>query len=82
MKKIWLGMFLLIFIHNAQAQLVNIENQRIQNDSITRVTLLDLRYNFQTNNKEELSLINFSAIHQYKTKDLQNYFLLLANLCR
>lgn len=80
MKKIFLGVFLLIFIHNCKAQLVNIENQRIQNDSINRVTLLDLRYNFQNNNKEELSLINFSAIHQYKTKDLQNYFLILANL--
>ena len=34
MKKILLGVFLLIFIHNAQAQLVNIENVRIQNDSI------------------------------------------------
>lgn len=80
MRKIIL--FLLLFTINpfCYAQLVNVENQRIQNDSIKRVTLLDVKYNFQNNNKEELSLINFSAIHQYKTIDLKNYILLLANI--
>jgi hypothetical protein len=57
---------------NSQAQLVNIESQRVQSDSVRTITVLDLLYNYQNNNNEELSLINFSATHQYKTKDLKN----------
>jgi hypothetical protein len=61
-------------------QLVNIENQRVQSDSLRTVTIIDLQYNYQNNNDEELSLVNFSATHQYKTKNLKNYFLLLGNI--
>ena len=78
-KILWL--FLLVIVHNfTYGQLVNIENQRIQSDSIRTITIVDLQYSYQNNNNEELSLGNFSATHQYKTKNLKNYFLLLGNI--
>ena len=80
MNKI-LGLFLLIIVHNfTYGQLVNIENQRIQSDSLRTITIIDLQYSYQNNNDEELSLVNFSATHQYKTKNLKDYFLLLGNI--
>ena len=80
MKRI-LWLFLLIIVHTlSYGQLVNIENQRVQSDSVRIVTIIDLQYNYQNNNNEELSLVNFSGTHQYKTKNLKNYFLLLGNI--
>ena len=80
MKRIvWL--FLLInFQTSFYGQLVNIESQRIQSDSVRTITIIDLQYNYQNNNNEELSMVNFSGTHQYKTKNLKNYFLLLGNI--
>ena len=80
MIKVWIILLIFGFTLNSQAQLVNIESQRVQSDSVRTITVLDLLYNYQNNNNEELSLINFSATHQYKTKDLKNYFLLLGNI--
>jgi hypothetical protein len=80
MKKVWIVLLIFGFTLNSQAQLVNIESQHVQSDSVRTITVLDLLYNYQNNNNEELSLINFSATHQYKTKDLKNYFLLLGNI--
>lgn len=79
MRKVVL-FILLIICKTADAQLVNIESQRIQSDSIRFVTALDLQYNYQNNNNEELSMLNFSGTHQHKTKNLKNYFLLLGNI--
>lgn len=79
MKKVALFV-LLIICKTADAQLINIENQRVQSDSIRRVTILDLLYNYQNNNEEELSQINSSVTHQYKSKNFKNYFLMLGNI--
>lgn len=79
MTKVALFM-LLIICKTADAQLINIENQRVQSDSIRRVTILDLLYNYQNNNEEELSQINSSVTHQYKSKNFKNYFLILGNI--
>lgn len=80
MKRILL-LFMLIIVHTLSfGQLVNIENQRVQSDSLRTITIMDLQYNYQNNNNEELSLVNFSATHQYKTKNFKNYFLLLGNI--
>ena len=80
MKRILVLFLLMIFSTLSYGQLVNVENQRIQNDSIRTITIIDLQYNYQNNNSEELSLVNFSGTHQYKTKNLKNYFLLLGNI--
>ena len=80
MKRI-LWLFPLIIVHTlSYGQLINIENQRVQSDSVKTITAFDLQYNYQNNNNEELSLVNFSGIYQHKTKDLKNYFLLLGNI--
>lgn len=80
MKRV-LWLFSLTIVHTlSYGQLVNIENQRVQSDSLRTVTIIDLQYNYQNNNDEELSLVNFSGIYQHKTKNLKNYFLLLGNI--
>lgn len=80
MKSIlWLFLFI-SFHYNFYGQLVNIENQRNQIDSIRTITSIDLLYNYQNNNNEELSMVNFSGTHQFKTKNLKNYFLLMGNI--
>jgi hypothetical protein len=79
MRKVTL-FILLIICNTVDAQLVNIENQRIQSDSIRRVTFIDLLYNYQNNNDEQLSQINSSITHQYKSKNFKNYFLILGNI--
>jgi hypothetical protein len=80
MKRILLS-FMLIIVHALSfGQLINIENQRVQSDSLRTITIIDLQYNYQNNNNEELSMVNFSATHQYKTKNLKNYYLLLGNI--
>lgn len=71
---------LLIICKTADAQLINIENQRIQSDSIRRVAMMDLLYSYQSNNEVELSQINYSLTNQYKSKNLKNYFLILGNI--
>ena len=63
MIKVWIILLIFGFTLNSQAQLVNIESQRVQSDSVRTITVLDLLYNYQNNNNEELSLINFSATH-------------------
>ncbi len=68
---------LLIICTSADARLINFENQHIQSDSIRRVTLIDLLYNYQNNNEEELSQINSSLTPQHKSK---NYLLILGNI--
>ncbi len=80
MRNVWLLLFVIGFTINSYGQLVNIETQRVQSDSIRRITAIDLLYNYQNNNNEELSLVNLSATHQYKTKNLKNYFLLLGKI--
>lgn len=80
LKKIAIGFLLIICSLNLNAQLVNIENQRIQSDSARKITMFDLQYNYQNNNDEKLSLVNLSATQQYKTKNFKNYFLILGNI--
>lgn len=80
MKRVLVLLCTLFYIQTTVAQLVNIENQRVQSDSLRSITLIDLQYNYQNNNNEELSLINFSGTHQYKTKNFKNYFLVLGNI--
>lgn len=80
MKKILLVFLFIIISEKSNAQLINIENQRIQTDSTRGVTIIDFQYNYQKNNQEKLSQIYFSGTHQYKSKNFKNYFLILGNI--
>lgn len=79
MKKV-IFFLLLMICKTTYAQFINIENQRIQSDSIRRVTIVDLLYNYQNNNEEELSQINSSITYQYKSRNFKNYLLILGNI--
>jgi len=62
------------------SQLVNVESQRIQSDSIRFVINADLSYTNQKNNNEKLSLFTTSVTSQIKTKSLKDIFLALFNM--
>lgn len=69
-----------LFYNTIWSQLVNIESQRIQSDSIRFVFNADLSYTNQKNNNETLSLFNSSIASQVKTKSLKDIFLFLMNI--
>jgi hypothetical protein len=70
---------LLLLTIKTKAQLVNVESQRIQSDSIRFVGLLDASFSYQKNNTDALSIFAFNLTSQYKLKSLKDYFLLIAN---
>jgi hypothetical protein len=61
------------------AQLVNVESQRIQSDSVRFVGLLDASYAYQKNNTDNLSIFSLNLTSQLKLKSLKDYFLFIAN---
>ncbi|MDI1315761.1 DUF481 domain-containing protein [Flavobacterium sp.] len=61
------------------AQLVNIESQRIQKDSLRFVLIADLTYNSQKNNDESLTFFSIAATTQLKSKSLKKLYLLLVS---
>jgi len=69
-----------LFYNNIWSQLVNVESQRIQSDSIRFVLNADLSYTNQKNNNEKLSLFTASIASQIKTKSLKDIFLVLLNV--
>lgn len=73
--------FLLFFpFFPAGAQLVNIESQRLQTDSIRFAGNANLSYTFQNNDGNKLNLFKTSGVAQIKSKNLKNSYLLLLNL--
>jgi hypothetical protein len=68
-----------LFFNSTYSQLVNIESQRIQTDSIRFVINGDLSYSSQKNNNEKFSVFGASFTSQLKTKSLKDIFLLLAS---
>lgn len=69
----------LCYYTSAYSQLVNIESQRIQTDSIRFVINGDLSYSSQKNNNEKFSVFGASFTTQFKTKSLKDIFLFLAS---
>jgi hypothetical protein len=67
----------LLFYYSGYSQLVNIESQRIQTDSIRFVINGDLSYSSQKNNNEKFSVFGASFTSQIKTKSLKDIFLLM-----
>ena len=69
-----------LFYNNIWSQLVNVESQRIQSDSIRFVLNADLSYTNQKNNDEKLSIFTSSIASQIKSKSLKDIFLVLFNV--
>lgn len=70
----------LFFNNIIWSQLVNIESQRIQSDSIRFVFNADLSYTSQKNNDEKLSVFTSSIASQFKSRSLKDIFLFLMNI--
>jgi hypothetical protein len=62
-----------------QAQIVNIESQRIQTDSIRFVLHGDLRYKLLRNNNSRFNSFSAANTTQFKNKSLKNIFLFIAS---
>jgi hypothetical protein len=69
----------LLFYNSTFSQLVNIESQRVQTDTIRFVISGDLSYSSQKTNEEKFSVFGASFTSQLKTKSLKDIFLLLVS---
>ena len=65
---------------SSQAQLINIESQRVQSDSLRQTTQMETLYNYQKNNGEELSEFKFTLSHQLLSKNKVHTYILLGNI--
>lgn len=72
------GIVLLLFFitGNLQAQIINVESQRLQNDSIKLAGNAAASFSYQQNNKATLLQLNTSATIQVRSKSLKDVFLL------
>lgn len=64
---------------SAKSQLVNIESQRIQTDSIRFAGNFTTAYNYQETNNIPLAILKSALIFQGKSKSLKHIFLLLGS---
>lgn len=67
------------FSNRIYAQLVNIESQRIQTDSIRFTGNANFNFSYQKNNTRSLFQLKTSAVYQVKTKNYKDIFLLLGS---
>jgi hypothetical protein len=79
-NRILIAIICFLFYNHIWSQLVNVESQRIQSDSIRFVLNADLSYTNQKNNNEKLSIFTSSVALQIKTKSLKDIFLALFNI--
>jgi hypothetical protein len=75
---ILVGYFLTVY-SKAYTQLVNIESQRMQTDSIRFAGNGNLLGTYQKNNASEFYQISTSLAYQYKSKSLKNSWLILGS---
>lgn len=69
---------MICFYSKGYAQLVNIESQRIQSDSIRLVLMGDINYATQNVDDHRFSVFNTAITSQIKSKSFKNYFLFIA----
>ncbi len=78
--KFALTLSLVLFLANTGlSQLVNVESQRIQSDSLRRAGNANLTFSYQENNNKSLIQFKTSVVYQWKTKSLKDLFLILGN---
>lgn len=81
-KKIsFVSSFLLLFIlaENLQAQIINVESKRMQNDSIKLAGNASASFSYQQNNKSVLLQLISTATIQFRSKSLKDIFLILGS---
>ncbi|HPS28151.1 MAG TPA: DUF481 domain-containing protein [Bacteroidales bacterium] len=68
-----------LFIGVANAQIVNVESQRMQNDSIKLAGHAGASFSYQQNNEKVLMQLSTSAALQLRSKSLKDVFLMLGS---
>ena len=71
--------FSLFYTLNCSAQLVNIESQRMQTDTVRAAGNAGLEYSFQKTNDVSASRIKATTSFQLKSKSLKHIYLILGN---
>lgn len=61
------------------AQLINIESQRIQSDTIRKAGNASVSFLYQENNNKPLTQLKSGAVFQFKSRNLKNVWLMLGN---
>jgi Protein of unknown function, DUF481 len=80
MKQFVLILLTLCCIHtHGQAQVVNVESQRLQMDTQRVTAGINFALEYKDNNEETMLKIESAAVLQVKSKDRKNRFLFLAN---
>lgn len=74
-----IAIIVLLFHYTSNAQLVNVESQRIQSDSIRSAGNANLNFSYQENNNKPLIQFRTSLVYQCKTKSLKDIFLVLGS---
>ncbi len=70
---------LLLLIKVTNAQIVNVESHRMQNDSIKLAGHAGASFSYQQNNQKELLQLSVSAALQLRSKSLKDVFLMLGS---
>lgn len=68
-----------IRLSDTHAQLINIESQRIQSDTIRKAGNAFVSFLYQKNNNKPLTQFKSGAVFQFKSNNLKDIFLLLGN---
>ena len=80
MKQFFFILITLCCIHaHLQAQVVNVESQRLQMDTQRITAGVNFAFEYKDNNEETMLKIESAAVLQVKSKDRKNRFLFLAN---
>lgn len=70
---------MLVLAFKAQAQMVNIESQRMQTDSLRRAGHFNLSLSYQENNNAKFFTAKSALMLQYKSKSLKDIFMVIGN---
>ncbi|QCX00038.1 DUF481 domain-containing protein [Aggregatimonas sangjinii] len=80
-SKFFVALFLLVFClsNRVSSQLVNIESQRMQSDSVRFALKSDLLFNYSDNNGNYIIQIGSNITAQLKAKDLKKTYFFIGN---
>ncbi len=78
-QKVFAAVFFFFFCFSVHAQLVNIESQRMQADSVRFVLKSDLLFDYANNNGDYLSQFTGNISTQIKSKDLKRIYMFIGS---
>jgi hypothetical protein len=79
MRRLCLILLFLVINFIIQGQIVNIENQRVQNDTVRKVFNVESSFSSQRNNELTLTEWHLGCVSQIKSKNSKDMLLFLLN---